>query len=106
MHTMLMSAKGCAGGAAEPRSPGESSATAPRMRVQTAWSEEREAWGSGVGRIDDSDLVMVDSMCASRAYSGSQSPTNMHVVQTRSRSVAAITADSESADGSSNLPGS
>ena len=33
-----------------------SSATAPRMRVQTAWSEEREAWGSGVGSIDDSDL--------------------------------------------------
>ena len=70
MHTMLMSAKGCAGGAAEPRSPGESSATAPRMRVQTVWSEER-AWGSGVGSIDDSDLSGVDSMCASRAYSGS-----------------------------------
>ena len=31
------------GGAEEPRSPGESSAAAPRMRVQTAW-EEREAW--------------------------------------------------------------
>ena len=56
MHAMLMSAKGCAGGAAEPRSPGESSATAPCMRVQTAWSEERDAWGSGVGSIDDSDL--------------------------------------------------
>ena len=62
MPTMLMSAEGPApaGGAGEPRSPGETSATAPRMRVQTAWSEEREAWGSGVGSIDDSDLVMVD----------------------------------------------
>ena len=106
MHTMLMSAGGRHRPSAQPRSPGESSATAPRMRVQTAWSDEREAWGSGVGSIDDSDLVRIDSMCASRAYSGSQSPTNMHVVQTRSRSVAAITADSESADGSSNLPGS
>ena len=44
------------GGAEEPRSPGESSAAAPRMRVQTAWSEERGAGGSGVGSIDDSDL--------------------------------------------------